>query len=520
MAVELADKGRFRWKAAAIIVALYLVFLSALHNRQWIESYIAAYLTGPLTIIALLAVLIWFGFFSGLSRRTRIITILAFVGFVGGAVLAAIATTRVEGTYSGVGVPRLVWKWSPRAGEGIGPLPSVTGDLHESVDLSTTPQDFPEFLGPGRHNAIAGIGLSRDWSHPPRQLWRQAIGLGWSSFAVVGNWAVTQEQRGSNEMVVCYDVTSGRPCWEHTHENTRFSEWQGGDGPRATPTISGGRVYVMGATGILDCLDGATGKAIWSRNVLADTNTGNLTYGKSCSPLVAGDLVIVTGGRGGPSLLAYHIADGSPAWTGGDETPGFASPVLATIAGVPQVLTINADSATAHASADGHVLWRFNWPGSMPKDIQPVALEPDRVLLSAGYGLGTLVLREQLDGSLLSIHTIWANRYLKPKLSNVTIHGGHVYGLDDGILTCLDLPTGKRMWRGDEYGFGQLLAVDDLLLIQSESGDVALVAAVPDGFHEIGRFAALTGKTWQGPALSGHRLLVRNDHEAACYELP
>lgn len=511
---------RLRWKPAAIIIALEVIALLALHHREWVESYIAAYATAFVMVVFTLVLLVWFAFFSGLSVKTRGTGVIAFamLGFLAAMILKL--TTRVDGTISGVGVPRLVWKWTPRPGAGLENAPVVAAGA-APVDLAATPQDFPEFLGPGRQNAVNGPGLSRDWSaSPPRQLWRQPIGLGWSAFAVVGPFAVTQEQRGASELTVCYEVASGKARWEHAHEGARFSEWQGGDGPRATPTIFQGRVYVMGATGFLDCLDGATGKPLWSRNVLEDSHSGNLTYGKSCSPLIVDDLVVVTGGSRGPSLLAYHKSDGSLAWTGGNETPGYASPVFATLAGAKQILTINSDSAAAHDPADGRLLWRYDWPGSMPKDVQPVPLDGDRVLISAGYGIGTTVLQLRNENGQFSVQPLWTSRHLKPKLSNVVVHGNYVYGLDDGILTCLDLATGKRMWRGDSYGFGQLLGVGDLLLIQSEPGDVALVEASPNAFHEIARFAAISGKTWQGPALSGHHLLVRNDHEAACYELP
>jgi outer membrane protein assembly factor BamB len=511
-----------RWGFPVIVIVLAAGSIVLIQQRIWIESYIAAYLTGFVTLLAAFLLLLWFAAFSGLSGRTRVRGIIAIagVGLVGVAFLKL--TTRVEGSFSGVGVPRLVWKWTPRAGESVAALPVIASDSLTPVDLaSTTPTDFPEFLGPGRRNTIEGVGLSRDWSSPPRMLWRQPIGLGWGSFAIVGPWAVTQEQRGTTEIIVCYEVATGKARWEHSNPDARFSESQGGDGPRATPTISGGRVYAMGSTGILDCLDGATGGVIWSHNILAENSTRNQTYGKSCSPLATDDLVIVTGSGGGPSLIAYHKQDGSLAWTGGDELPGYASPVLATLAGIKQVLTINSQSAAGYALSDGHLLWRYNWPGGMPKVPQPIPLDNDRVLISAGYGLGTSMLQVKADANgKQSVEMLWNSRHLKPKMSNVVVYQNFVYGLDDAILTCLDLNTGKRTWRGDSYGFGQLLLVDDLLLVQAESGEVALVEANPKAYRELTKFPVISGTTWNNPALSGHRLLVRNDHEAACYDLP
>ncbi|HSZ59156.1 MAG TPA: PQQ-binding-like beta-propeller repeat protein [Tepidisphaeraceae bacterium] len=513
---------RNRWIFPVAVTAVAIAAITVAQDRLLLESYKAAYLTAFIVLLVSLLMIVWFAAFSDLSRRTRLGGLIVVAGVAVAGVIFLKLTTRVDGTVSGVGVPRLVWKWTPRAGENTVELPAVTPGSAIHVDLANTaPMDFPEFLGPGRQNAITGVGLSRDWSTPPRKLWRQPIGLGWGSFAIVGPFAVTQEQRGSTEVIVCYETATGKVCWLHSNPNARFTEWQGGDGPRATPTITGGRVYATGATGILDCLDGATGRVIWSHDVLEETSSHNLTYGKTCSPLVTDELVIVTGGEGGPALLALHKQDGASAWKAGGETPGYASPMLATLGGVQQVVTINSQSAAGYALADGQPLWRFAWSGGMPKVPQTVPLDHDRVLISAGYGLGTLVLQVSSapDGKQ-SVRTLWESRSLKPKMSNVVVHQNFVYGLDDGILTCLNLETGKRMWRGDSYGFGQLLGVDDLLLIQAESGEVALVEANPTAYRELARFPAISGKTWNNPALSGHRLLVRNDHEAACYDLP
>ena len=509
---------RFRWKFPVLVLLIAVGLIIWMQRGEWVESYLAAYFTAAVSVLAVVVLMIWFGIRAPLTLGARLRGLVGFVTIVGLMAIALMAATRPDGVYTGVGVPRRVWKWSPRVGEAAASLPVVTNG--GPVDLATTnPHDFPQFLGPARNNTIQGVGLSRDWSKPPRQLWKQPIGLGWASFAIVGPYAVTQEQRGDKELTVCYEVQTGKARWEHAND-AHFSEWQGGDGPRATPTIAGGRVYVMGATGILDCLDGATGGVIWSHNILADAHGGNQTYGKSCSPLLVDDLVVVTGTSRGPSLMAYHATDGSPAWQGAGESPGYASPVLATLAGVRQILTINSDSAASHDLTDGHLLWRCDWPGSMPKNVNPIALDSERVLISAGYGLGTTLLRAQSNGGTLSVAREWTSRHLKPKFANNAVRGNYVFGLDDGVLTCLDVSTGKRMWRDGRYGFGEVLLVDDLLIVQTEPGDIALVDATPDRWHEIGTFKALDGKAWSCPALSGHYLLVRNDHQAACFELP
>jgi len=120
----------------------------------------------------------------------------------------------------------------------------------------------------------------------------------------------------------------------------------------------------------------------------------------------------------------------------------------------------------------------------------------------------------------LGVDLVWSSLALKAKFTNVVWRDGFLYGLDDGILTCVDAANGERRWKGGRYGHGQTLLVDDLLLVLAEDGQVARVEAEPTAYRELGRFAALSGKTWNVPALSGSRLVVRNDREAACFELP
>jgi outer membrane protein assembly factor BamB len=369
---------------------------------------------------------------------------------------------------------------------------------------------------------VRGVRLARSWSaEPPRQVWRQPIGAGWSSFAIVGQAAITQEQRGDNEMIVCYEVPTGRALWHHSNR-VRFTETQGGDGPRATPTISGGKVYVLGATGILDCLDGATGKLLWTHDTLKEHSAPNLYWGKSSSPLIVDDLVVISGGDSeGPSLLAYHRDTGIPAWRAGQFKSSYASPMLTTLGGRRQIVMVNGTSVTGHDPATGETLWTYSWPGDWPKCSQPVVLDNDRVFLSAGYQVGCVLLKiEMTKPQEERVAEIWKNNNLRAQFTDVVAHAGFLYGIDDAILVCLDPATGKRTWKGERYGHGQILLVDDLILVQSEPGEIVLVEANSNQHRELGRFPALSDKTWNVPALSGPYLLVRNDREAACYKLP
>lgn len=348
------------------------------------------------------------------------------------------------------------------------------------------------------------------------------MGLGWSGFAVSGSSAFTQEQRGECELTVCYDLATGAQTWTHTNL-ARFSEPMGGDGPRATPTIAGGRVYALGATGILDCLDAASGKLVWSHDILRENNLPNTYFGKCSSPLVASDLVIVTGGMtNGSSLLALHWQDGSPAWKAGEDQASFTSPALATLAGQEQIVSINAGSVGGYDPKNGATLWEYAWGNKQwPKCAQPILLASNRLFFSASFSAGCVLLEVAAgpDGKLAA-REVWKNRNLKSEFSNMVARDGFVYGLDDGILVCLDLTSGERKWKDGHYGHGQILLVRDLLLLQAEQGAVVLVAADSTAFREVARLNALPSKTWNTPALAGSLLLVRNDQEAVCYKLP
>lgn len=434
----------------------------------------------------------------------------------------AAATLRVDGSVDGRGLPRLGWRWIEREAAGARVAPAGSAALADDPRLAAL-GDVPQFFGPQRDGTVRGAKLARDWSAAaPREIWRQPIGLGWASFAIVDGRAFTQEQQGPEEWVSCYEALSGRLLWKHARA-TRFSEWQGGDGPRATPTVDRGRVFAIGATGVLDCLDAQTGERFWMRNILTEHGLENLTWGVSGSPLVFDDTVVVTGAASpGPTLLAFHRVTGEPLWKAGTDKASYASPILTTLAGRRVILSFNGATLTAHEPADGRVVLEHRWGSDKyPKAAQPAVLAGDRVFLTAGYGMGCVMLQIAAapDGRLAATE-LWKGLRLKAQFNSVAERDGFLYGLDDGLLACVEAATGERRWKDGRYGSGQTLLVDDLLIVQAERGAVALVAAVPDGFRELGRIAALSSKTWNHPVLAGRYLFVRNDREAACYELP
>ena len=214
-----------------------------------------------------------------------------------------------------------------------------------------TVADWPGFRAPHRDGLVPAVRIETDWSKsPPVQIWRRPIGPGWSSFAIDGGLLYTQEQRGDSEEAACYDVSTGKPVWTH-RDGARFWASNGGPGPRATPTLSNGRVYTFGATGILDALDARNGDVVWSRNAASDAGKKLPGWGFASSRLVVDDEVIVAAAG---KLAAYDLATGKPRWFGPDGGDGYSSPHLFTIGGVAQVLLMSEHGATSAAPADGH----------------------------------------------------------------------------------------------------------------------------------------------------------------------
>ena len=506
-----------------------MIALLLFHNRVLGAGLEQANLNVIMFVLGLVAVTtlaVWFLGANAYSPGLR----WSVAGILVCGLAAAITCVRIE-QVSGDLVPKFAFRWQPHADQRLAkPVADAA-----AVDLqTTTPDDFPQFLGPRRDARLTGVRLNRDWqANPPRLVWRREIGAGWSTLAAVNGFAVTLEQRGDDELVTCYEVATGQPRWFHAVP-ARHQSVLGGIGPRSTPTIDQGRVYALGATGILRCLDGATGQPIWTEDLLArigvtpDDDLNAVAWGRASSPLIVDDLVVVPlGGRVKPpwiSLAAFDKVTGRLAWTGGDCQASYSSPVLTTLAGRRQILIVNQDFVSGHDPATGHTLWKHPWPGSSSTNAnvsQAVPVPNDRVLVSKGYGGGAKLLQiSQTDHDQWQVAEVWSNsRVLRTKFCNVVLHGEYVYALSDGILECVELASGRRVWKQGRYEQGQVLGVEDLLLVQAESGEVALVEATPSGHQELGRFAALDGKTWNNPSLYGRYLLVRNAEQAACYEL-
>ena len=379
---------------------------------------------------------------------------------------------------------------------------------------------WTNFRGPRRDGKYDESTVSTNWpANGLPVVWKQPVGLGHSSFAVADGKAFTLEQRRNQEVVAAYDLNNGRELWTQKWD-AQFSD-STGDGPRSTPTWDQGRIYALGATGELRCLDANTGSVVWGKNILSDNQGSNLPWGMAASPLVVDDKVIVLpGGTSGKSVVAYNKMTGAPVWKVLNDTQAYVSPMLVELGGRRQIVVVSSSRVVGLVPEDGSLLWSHPWDTNGGINVsQPIVVDRNRLFISSGYGKGAALIELKPTGNTFTASTIWENINMKNKFNSSVLHNGHIYGLDEGILSCLDVNTGERKWKDGKYGYGQVLLAGGHLIVTTADGEIALVKASPSGFTEVARFPALKGQTWNYPALANGRLLVRNSSEMAAYDI-
>ena len=382
---------------------------------------------------------------------------------------------------------------------------------------------WTNFRGPNRDGSYDEMPVLTSW---PAQgltpLWKEPVGLGYGSFTVADGRAYTLEQRRRQEVVAAYDVNTGRELWTQAW-NAAYTD-ETGDGPRTTPTFDEGRLYALGATGELRCLDAKSGAVIWGKNILSDNQASNLQWAMAGSPLVVDDkLIVLPGGTANKSVVAYNKLTGAPVWKSQSDTAAYVSPMLVNLAGRRQILVVSASRVFGLAPEDGSLLWSNSWDTQMGINVsQPIIVDKNRFFISSGYGKGAALMEIQGSGKSFTARTVWENINMKNKFNSSVLYKGFVYGLDEGILTCVDVNSGERKWKGGRYGYGQVLLASGNLIIMSDDGELALVRAIPDQYSEVAKFKAIEGKpnkTWNYPAIAGGRLLVRNGTEMAAFNI-
>lgn len=509
--------GRVTWRDRLIGLAVFIAAIPAMMYLQSPADYRVLIIGLPL-----LVVLTSMGFIITSSwawPRRRV----AMLGFVIGSV-ALVSMLRVDGVQHTL-LPSVSLRWEAIAEQELA-ASTVEGVVHSDivVELPDEPgkDDWIGFRGANRDGHVPGVTFATNWNErPPEELWRRDVGLGWSSVTVIGDYVFTQEQRGDREAVVCYRLSDGEEVWLNA-VTARFNDPMG-SGPRGTPTYSAGKLYVQGATGIVQCIDAASGETVWSRDIAEDTGARTPQWGFSSSPLVVDGLVILfSGATNDKSVIAYQADTGDIAWTSGAGSHGYSSGHLATIGGIPQILMSSNLGIQSFDPATGDLLWEDVWDiKDMPRVVQPIIVDDEHVIAGTGQRTGARLLTVRHEDEAWTVEEGWTSKRFRPYFNDIVYFEGYCYGFDGNRLGCINGDTGERMWQAGRFG-GQLLLLPDMemLLVLSEAGDVVLVEAKPDAFTEVARMNVLSSKTWNHPVIAQGKLIVRNDQEAACFALP
>jgi outer membrane protein assembly factor BamB len=522
--------SRLRWRERLLgLVGLVLILaVTAILSDESIRGFGTVGSAVPWGISAFVI-----GFLGARALRRRRRTAIALLAAL--LVFGYWASVRSEGLWGDFRTD-LHWRWEKAPEERIlsdleQRTGSAAGEAPGPEPLAAA--EWPGFRGPGRDGVVPGVALAEDWTvDPPRELWRIRVGPGWSSFAVAavrpsgvrppGRWLFTQEQRGDNEAVVSYDAETGAELWA-TEYRSRFWESMGGVGPRATPTLSDGRLFTLGAEGLLHRLEPATGDVVWQADLRSDAGREPPTWGFASSPLVVDSRVIVhAGGDGDRGILAYDAESGELVWGTPAGGHSYSSPQLSTVAGALSVPVVTDAGLTLVDPAGGAVLWQYEWPFENYRILQPLLVSDTSLLISTGFGVGTRRLDLRREDGRLTARERWTSRAMKPDFNDYVAHQGYLYGFDVSIFACVDLETGERRWKRGRYGHGQVLLLPDAdqLLVIAESGELVLLRADPEELNELARIEVFDGKTWNHPVLVGDRLYLRNAEEAVGLAVP
>jgi outer membrane protein assembly factor BamB len=422
------------------------------------------------------------------------------------------------------------------AGSGVKPVGSVR-TLKWSLSaalglcLQAPALDWPHYRGPGHDGVSTDPIFAAFPPAGPPQVWHVPLEAGFSSFAVSGGRALTQVRRSvegqDREVCVALSLTDGHELWAAAVDRADYPDGGAGtdDGPRTTPCLEAGSVYVLSSWLKLTKLNANNGEVVWQQDLLALYGGPMIAWQNAASPVLEGDRIFVNCSSPQGSLLALRKTDGSLVWRSGSDTLlTHATPIPATILGVRQLIFLTQSGLVAVAADSGDELWRHAFPFSGSTAASPVA-QGDIVYCSAAYGIGAAVVRISQAGGQFVATALWTNTTLMNEWSTPVAAKGYLYGLfgrssqANAPLKCIDLATGTEMWSQAGFGPGGLLLVDDKLLVTDARGGVILVEAYPRAYHELARFAAVTGKCWNSPAVSDGRLFARSTSEAACLNL-
>jgi outer membrane protein assembly factor BamB len=379
---------------------------------------------------------------------------------------------------------------------------------------------WPRFRGPQGTGISSETGLLDSWpeSGPP-ELWRAAIGIGYSGVTVAGDQVYTLEARDAGEYLICLALADGHELWRHQIGERYTSSY--GDGPRSTPTIEGDRIYALGARGQLVALDLTTRKEIWRLDVAESFGfeMPHYWHGFCGSPVLEGDLLLLNvGGSEGRSIVALDKASGRVVWTAHTDSAAYSTPIAVEIDGQRQLVFVTAQYVVG-LTPTGKELWKHPFGGSILKIAMPILVPPDRIFVSASYGIGGMLLQVVREGDGWMVREVWSSKVMSNHFHTSILLDEHLYGFDDGAFKCVEAATAKQLWSKRGLGKGSLILADGHFIVLSDRGKLVLMKPDPGGYNEVSAARVVESRAWTPLSLAGGRLIVRTQEEIVCFDL-
>ncbi|MGE3181350.1 MAG: PQQ-binding-like beta-propeller repeat protein [Phycisphaerae bacterium] len=377
-----------------------------------------------------------------------------------------------------------------------------------------TSGDWPNFRGPNHDGIATETGFKKKFDGKIPQVWSRDVGSAFSSFAVVGDKLFTGGTKGGMQTLVCLNATDGSEIWTVEIE-PEYKEPQGGDGPRATPTVDGGKVYMLGAKGKLICVLAENGDEVWSKQF------NNMpTWGYSGSVLIDGERAIVSAGKEQGGLVAYDKNTGEKIWQASDDIAGYATPYPFDFEGTRYVAGFLGNSAIVVNADDGEEAWGTRWQTMFSVNAAAPIFHEGQLFLSSGYRHGCALydLRKKSDGTL-EAREVWDSKMLRNKFQSAMLIDGALYSGDEKGIQCVDFATGKRIWTVPRKQHSTMLAADDHLIVLTEDGELMITPISKRGFDPVTKQKVLDDRCWTVPVLANGKLYVRNLTKVVCLDL-
>lgn len=375
--------------------------------------------------------------------------------------------------------------------------------------------DWPNWLGPNYNEISPEKGFKTTWTQPPKILWEQPLGAAFSSFTVVGDKLYTCGEKDGQQVLMCLNPANGDAIWELPFEK-QYKDRQGGDGARATPTVDDGRVYILGASGLLLCVDAADGKKeLWRKQFKAKPQ-----WGYSGSVLIEGDMAIVTAGGSDGGLAAFNKQTGEPIWKTADEEPSYATPYPFTFNGKRYLVGFMAKAAIIVEAQTGKEVWRTPWPTRYDINASAPIFHDGHLFLTSAYGMGCALFKLAPDGDKLKGDEVWRSKVIANKFQQCILWEGALYCGDDQTLKCVDFLTGKELWKSPaRMPNATIILADKQLIVFSETGKLMIAPVSPKEFKPTAEAQILDKRCWTLPLLHDGKLYCRNLERAVCVDL-